>query len=240
MQATEQLELPDLMQASEAWRSLSKASCDTARKFDALKVHKQIANRILEPFQMIKVVCTATEYDNFFHLRKHPDAQPEIHELAKVMWQALKESNPIGLAADEWHVPYINREPNEHGLSYYIWEEQDNLEKQIVKTYLTKEQAIKISASCCAQVSYRILNTDIEKANDIFARLVESKPVHASPLEHQATPMSNISHPNNVGTSWEKGVTHADRGGGIWSGNFKNWIQHRQLIQDHVCMKYKE
>ncbi len=240
MQATEQLELPDLMKASEAWRELSKDACDTARKFDALKVHKQIANRILEPFQLIKVVCTATEYDNFFHLRKHPDAQPEIHELAKVMWQALKDSNPIGLASDEWHVPYINREPNEHGLSYYIWEEQDNLEKQTVKTYLTKEQAIKISASCCAQVSYRILNTDIEKANDIFERLVESKPVHASPLEHQATPMSNLTNSCNSCDSWERGVTHSDRTGALWSGNFKYWIQHRQLIQDHVCMNYRE
>jgi hypothetical protein len=137
-------------------------------------------------------------------------------------------------------VPYINREPNEHGLSYYIWEEQDNLEKQTVKTYLTKEQAIKISASCCAQVSYRILNTDIEKANDIFERLVESKPVHASPLEHQATPMSNLTNSCNNCDSWEKGVTHSDRTGVLWSGNFKYWIQHRQLIQDHVCMSYRE
>ena len=240
MQATETLDPRDTMEAGSYWRQAATMSCDIAGKLDMLKVHKQIANRILEPYQMIKVVCTATTYDNFFHLRKHPDAQPEIHELASVMWKAYNESRPLGLAADEWHVPYINREPNEHGLSYYIWEEQDNLEKQIVKTYLTKEQAIKISASCCAQVSYRILNTDIEKANDIFARLVESKPVHASPLEHQATPMGNITSNCSDCGSWEKGVTHSDRNGAMWSGNFKYWIQHRQLIEDHVCMKYEE
>ncbi len=240
MQALEQLDVPQQMEASNLWYSIAKATCDVARKFDNLKLHKQISNRILEPYQMIKVVCTATTYDNFFHLRKHPDAQPEIHELANVMWKALEQSNPLGLAAGEWHVPYILREDNEHGLHYYIWEEQDNLEKQIVKRYLTKEEAVMISASCCAQVSYRILNTDIDKAKDIFQRLVESKPVHASPLEHQATPMTAVNHPNNSGSSWEKGVTHADRGSGMWSGNFKNWIQHRQLIQDHVCMKYEE
>ena len=240
MQAVEQLDLRDIMDASALWRDIATQTCNAARKFDALKLHKQIANRILEPYQMIKVVCTATTYDNFFHLRKHPDAQPEIKELATVMWKALKESQPIGLAAGEWHVPYIQREDTELGLNYFIWEEQDNLEKQIVKTYLTAEQAIKISASCCAQVSYRILNTDIEKANDIFARLVESKPVHASPLEHQATPMSNITNSCNDCGSWERGVTHSDRNGAMWSGNFKYWIQHRQLIEDHVCMKYEE
>jgi len=240
MQATETLDLRDTMEAGSYWRQAATMSCDIARKFDALKVHKQIANRILEPYQMIKVVCTATTYDNFFHLRKHPDAQPEIKELATIMWKALKESQPIGLAAGEWHVPYIQREDMEVGLNYFIWEEQDNLEKQIVKRYLTAEQAIKISASCCAQVSYRILNTDIEKANDIFARLVESKPVHASPLEHQATPMTNITNSCSDCASWEKGVTHSDRNGVMWSGNFKYWIQHRQLINDHVCLKYEE
>ena len=240
MQATEQLDLPQLMQASSLWDNIAKITCDVARKFDSLQLHKQISNRILEPYQMIKVVCTATSYDNFFHLRKHPDAQPEIKELATVMWDAYKKSNPLGLGHGEWHVPYILREDNEQGLSYYIWEEQDNLEKQIVKTYLTQEQAVMVSASCCAQVSYRILNTDIAKARDIFERLVESKPVHASPLEHQATPMTNLTNSCSSCESWEKGVTHSDRQGRMWSGNFLYWIQHRQLIDDHVVWNYRE
>jgi hypothetical protein len=233
MQAFEQLELPEMWQAQDVWRDLSKQACSAARRFDSLQLHKQISNRILEPFQMIKVVCTATSYDNFFHLRKHPDAQPEIKELATVMWQAMKVSNPLQLTREEWHVPYVHREVLERGLNYYVMDGD-------VKVHLTQDQAVKISASCCAQVSYRILNTDIEKANDIFARLVESKPVHASPLEHQATPMSNITNSCNDCGSWEKGVTHSDRNGAMWSGNFKYWIQHRQLIEDHVCWKFEE
>lgn len=240
MQATEQLDMPELLQASQLWDDIARTTCSVARKFDSLKLHKQVSNRILEPYQMIKVVCTATSYDNFFHLRKHPDAQPEIKELATAMLEACNRSNPIGLAAGEWHVPYILREDTEQGLQYYILEEQDNLEKQTVKTYLTAEQAIMISASCCAQVSYRILNTDIAKARDIFQRLVESKPVHASPLEHQATPMTNLTNSCSSCDSWEKGVTHSDRGGVLWSGNFKYWIQHRQLIEDHVVWNYRE
>ena len=240
MQATEQLDMPELLEASQLWDDIARATCSVARKFDSLKLHKQVSNRILEPYQMIKVVCTATSYDNFFHLRKHPDAQPEIKELATAMWDAYNKSNPVGLAAGSWHVPYILREDTEQGLQYYILEEQDNLEKHTAKTYLTAEQAIIISASCCAQVSYRILNTDIDKAQDIFAKLVESKPVHASPLEHQATPMSNLTNSCNSCDSWEKGVTHSDRGGILWSGNFKYWIQHRQLIEDHVVWNYRE
>jgi hypothetical protein len=240
MQAKEQLDWPELLQATTLWDNTARATCAAARKFDDLKLHKQISNRILEPYQMIKVVCTATTYDNFFHLRKHPDAQPEIRELATVMWKALNQSRPLSVGPGEWHVPYIHREDTELGLQYYIWEEQDNLEKQLIKTYLTAEQAIMISASCCAQVSYRILNTDIEKARDIFQRLVESKPVHASPLEHQATPMSNLTNSCNSCDSWEKGVTHSDRKGRTWSGNFLYWIQHRQLINDHVVWEYEE
>lgn len=240
MQASDKLELINAIEADTLWHQIANYSCNVAKRFEELKLHKQIANRVLEPYQMIKVVCTATTYDNFFHLRKHSDAQPEIRELANVMWDALNQSSPLVIVPGEWHVPYVNRENNEHGLSYFIWEQQENLEKQDIKTYLELSDAIKISASCCAQVSYRLLNTDVAKANDIFMRLVESKPVHASPLEHQATPMSNLTNSCNECGSWEKGVTHSDRNGAMWSGNFKYWIQHRQLIKDHVCMKYEE
>ena len=240
MQSVGLLGRHSMLEANEIWHRLAKHACAAAMELDSLKLHKQIVNRVLEPYQMIKVVCTATSYDNFFHLRKHPDAQPEIRELATVMWKALEDSSPFITVPGEWHVPYVTRENNEHGISYYIWEEQENLEKQAIKVYIPVEDAIKISASCCAQVSYRILNTDASKANDIFFRLVESKPVHASPLEHQATPMSNITNGCNDCASWEKGVTHSDRQGAMWSGNFKYWIQYRQLIRDHVCWKYEE
>lgn len=241
MQAAEQLDLPKLMEASALWDSTARATCSVARKFDELNLHKQVSNRILEPYQMIKVVCTATTYDNFFHLRKHPDAQPEIRELATVMWKAYNTSKPLGIGPGEWHVPYIEREDNEHGLAYFVWGQNDT------KRYLTAEEAVMISASCCAQVSYRILNTDIEKARDIFQRLVESKPVHASPLEHQATPIRPFSTLCKECSAKvydallsQEGITHIDKQGRLWSGNFMNWIQHRQLIEDHVVWNYRE
>lgn len=241
MQSTEKLGLPATLKANVMWRQAAEQACTVARALDTLQVHKQIVNRTLEPYQMIKVVCTATSYDNFFYLRNHPDAQPEIRELATVMLEALSHSRALTIGSNEWHVPYIEREYNEEtGIQYYILEEQENLERQLVKVFLTPEQAVKISASCCAQVSYRVLNTDIAKANSIFDRLVTSKPVHASPLEHQATPITNLTSSCNSCDSWERGVTHSDRGGGLWSGNFKDWIQHRQLIPDNVCDNYRK
>jgi hypothetical protein len=80
-------------------------------------------------------------------------------------------------------------------------------------------------------VSYRLLDNSIEKAEKIYDMLVNSKPVHASPFEHQAKPMICAS------LDWwgEEGTTHIDKDENVWSGNFQGWIQHRQLIEDNVC-----
>jgi hypothetical protein len=37
-----------------------------------------------------------------------------------------------------------------------------------------------------------------------------------------------------------KGTTGFDNKGNAWSGNFRQWIQHRQLIEDHTCWSYKK
>jgi thymidylate synthase ThyX len=213
------------------WYEARDAAIYHAKYFNDAGYHKQIVNRLLEPFTHIKVVCTATEYDNFFWLRRHPDAQPEIQELAEQMWQAREKSTPVELLPGSWHVPYF-----EDG--YWIPSEYNDADGETSVSGATLEDAIAISSSCCAQVSYRRLDDSVEKARDIYSRLVESKPVHASPFEHQATPIENPedwrAHPKD----WEYGVTHSDVNGEQWSGNLKGWIQNRQLIADNVCTNY--
>lgn len=204
----------------ENWWNLARDSAISfATQFTTSQYHKQIVNRLLEPFTMIKVVLTATEYDNFFHLRAHPDAQPEIQELATAMYEAIKESIPVKLDHTQWHMPYYRSG---------FWN-SDMPE--------TLEDALKISSSCCAQVSYRVLNDTLEKAEDIYTKLIESKPCHASPTEHQARPFEHVTI-NTArffdGSNWERGATHVDRAGKFWSGNFSGWVQHRQLIPGHV------
>lgn len=204
-----------------AWRQAAVMMSDVAHQFSEAGYHKQVANRLTEPFQTMKVVATATEWDNFFWLRRHKDAQPEIQELANCMWEVLQKSNPQQIKEGGWHLPYVNKEDN-----------------------LPLEVALKVSASCCAQVSYRSLDTSVEKAVKIYDALVSSKPVHASPFEHQA--LCPEWEEFDLGFDGEpllynmpKGFTHLDREGGMWSGNFKGWIQHRQLIPENVCWEYK-
>lgn len=204
-----------------AWHLAKTRAAHIAEAFSEAGYHKQIVNRLTEPFAHIKVVCTATEYDNFFWLRRHPDAQPEIQELANEMWSARSKSTPRPLGIGEWHVPY--------------W--QDGYETSGDGNEI--KRALMVSASCAAQVSYRRLDDSEEKAERIFRQLIESKPCHASPTEHQATPMPEIS---KFSSSLPNGATHFSYNKGVmipWSGNFRGWLQHRQLIPANACWDYQ-
>lgn len=237
MQAAEELSPVLQIGVKWAWRMAAKAAVKWAETMVKLGLHKQATNRILEPFQTMKTVMTATCMDNFFWLRNHPDAQPEIRELARLMWEALQEAlpNAARLKAGEWHVPYYGQG---------LWKPYEDFGTGVFIDQFghTLEDALAISSSCCAQVSYRKLDDTLEKAQMVYKRLVDSEPVHASPFEHQATP---IMVPDfycgdcQEQAEWEDGVTHVDRNGKFWSGNFVGWVQHRQLIPNNVCMKYE-
>jgi thymidylate synthase-like protein len=135
-----------------------------------LNVHKQVANRLLEPFMWHTVIVTATEWDNFWNLRCHADAQPEIRLTAESMRAATEACEPAELDWDDWHLPLIHPEDREQATSI--------------------EDLIKISAGRCARVSYlthagkRDLGADIQ----LHDRLLESG--HMSPLEHPAKPLT--------------------------------------------------
>lgn len=230
MQAKEEItDNLELHNAKAAWIHAAKDAASRASKMSKLGLHKQIVNRILEPYQVMKTVLTATELNNFFYLRRHEDAQPEIKELADCMYEALDQVEPELLREGEWHTPYVDHFKASDGDAF--------LEYHVGGEALSIEDALKVSASCCAQVSFRVCDDGVGKAKRIYDRLVESKPVHASPFEHQASPMKCDSWPD-WNDAWldveEDGVTHADRLGDYWSGNLKGWVQYRQLIKDNV------
>jgi thymidylate synthase ThyX len=141
-------------------------------------LHKQVANRIPEVFSMMKTVLTGTEFNNLYWLRLHEDAQPEFQELVKVMELAHKNSVPTVLKVGEWHLPYVHIDNQGEYPLYLVGQELVDL-----------ETAKQVSSSCCAQVSYRRLDDSIDKAKDIYQRLISAVRVHASPFEHQATPI---------------------------------------------------
>lgn len=177
MQASmEDLSDNDSIAAKEIWDEMMIACANGVRALSELGLHKQWANRPLEWFGTISVVVTATEWDNWFELRDHPDAQPEIQHLAKMMRVAMDESVPEALYAGDWHLPYITKEE---------------------KMTIASADTLKMSVARCARVSYLTHDgqtPDKEKDLALYDRLVGSVPLHASPTEHQATPFNATLH----------------------------------------------
>lgn len=216
MQAKEEITGADLSWAKYVWANARDAAIKSSQELADLGIHKQITNRVTEPWMIMKTVISGTEWKNFFWLRAHADAQPEIHELATKMWDAYLKSTPQPLNPGEWHVPYVNtvRDLSSNELLY----------TDAAGSPISGDEARIVSASCCAQVSYRKNDDSFEKAKKIYQQLIESQPCHASPVEHQATPMKDSTSFVDLGT------THIDRSGGAWSGNLRGWVQFRKLI----------
>lgn len=156
----------------ESWREAMHQATWHARNFAEAGYHKQIVNRLLEPFAHINVVVTATEWTNFFALRNHPDAEPHIQLLAQKMLQAMEESVPT---TSPTHLPYVSKTEEE---GYPI------------------EDVAKVSAARCARVSYMThegkepnWDKDLELAGKLAA-----EPPHLSPFEHQARWIGGVNH----------------------------------------------
>ena len=229
MQAREELDEISKKVVLNAWHSAKEYCVRMSATMTQVGAAKQVVNRMLEPWMMMKVVLTTTELANWDWLRAHPDAQPEIQALAIEMHKAKQASEPMELKHGEWHVPYVTRYFDE--LSDIMFYGDDGR--------MSVEDARMVSASCCAQVSYRKSDDSVEKAKAIYTRLIESEPAHSSPLEHQATPIEYDFHmPEGmpVDPDWmaEHGITSYHMDGSLGSGNFRDWIQFRQLIPNNT------
>jgi hypothetical protein len=213
-------ELADPTEAMRQWRLAANQAADRAQMMNDLGLHKQVANRVLEPFQWISVIVTATEWTNFFELRDHEDAQPEIRHLAKLMKTAMDASTPALLVPYEWHLPYVDASTFEeiadflsgpYGIRDWTNEEGTRL-------------ARKVSAARCARVSYLTHDgkaPSIEADLALYERLMGSVPLHASPVEHQARPDAIAYYEDDIGL-WFEPELH---------GNFKGWMQNRKLLE---------
>jgi hypothetical protein len=195
--------------AQTLWVGAGRAMCVASWVMMKLGMHKQITNRMLEPWQYISVVVTATEWDNFYALRNHKDAQPEFRELAAAMMGEYWNSTPVALQEGEWHLPYVS--------------EKEIQEAKWLGMYQTLP---KLSAARCARVSYNkhdgtkpSIAEDMELYNQLMTRPYtdkrgnvydDSAPIHASPVEHQAFASLDPTLP---------------------SGNFRGWVQLRKLIE---------
>lgn len=165
MVAENKLNMGRAAAAEAVWKEAAYAAANTAQLLADIGVHKQVVNRILEPFMWAETIITATEWDNFFKLRIADDAQPEIQALAKAIKKAMDESIPVERI---FHLPYLREEEND----CLRW---------------TYAQRAKISAARCARVSYLNHNKQTPSVDEDFKladRLIEAG--HMSPFDHQA------------------------------------------------------
>lgn len=195
MQAKEELVGAVKDFALKEWLWLRDRAVESARTFEALGLHKQVANRALEPWMYIDTIITSTEWANFFELRDHPDAQPEMQVLAKAIREVIETAKPQELNHGEWHLPYVG---------------QGELLMDGI------EAALMYSTARCARVSYHLHDgTVANPVADIklYHKLVGSRPLHASPAEHQA--LYSKEYPRALG----------------YHRNFVGWVQHRALME---------
>ena len=227
MSASEVLEGESLEKAKIIWNEAAVAAFGYSKQLAELQLAKMWANRITEPFSRIKAVMSGTEWDNFEWLRDDPDAaQPEIVDLARKIKEAKSKSIPFELRPGEAHVPYVGRLRNDPRDGVIYLDSNDDI--------LSLEDALKISASCCGQVSYRKLDDSFEKAMEIYNRLFDGPKPHFSPCEHQGIVMqvTKLQHLSVFNPEvWENGVSHVDREGNLWSGNLKGFVQYRKLLE---------
>ena len=192
------------------WRETAKIASERALAMHEAGYHKQIVNRIIEPYLPVKGVVsgTARAWNDFLKLRDHAAAQPEIRALAIEIKDALSATKFKNLRDGQWHLPYIGEE----------------------EEHLTLGDKVITSTSCCAQVSYRRLDKSEETANRVYDRLnlpeagaFNDDPPHFSPAEH----IARATH-HNIETSFARGGNFHDIG----------WFQFRKMLEQGVEENY--
>lgn len=200
MQAEQEVTIEEAVVAQREWLKARDLSVQQAKSLLDLGIHKQITNRLLEPFLWQTVIVTATEWDNWEALRRHPDAQPEIKRAADLMWDARSASVPTLLKPGEWHLPLTPELDDKPAvIDWEFWK--------------------KVSTGRCARISYlthdgkRDVNADI----DLGERLRSGG--HMSPFEHIARPLdvSDLA-PHELNPEL------------TFRGNFRGFLQYRKEL----------
>jgi hypothetical protein len=141
-----------------------------------LRLHKQVANRLLEPWCHMTVVLTGTEWKNFYKLRFHKDAQPEFKVLAEAMLRAHAASEPKVLQPGEWHLPF------------WRWEDEQRLKARIDYPSMPDEDELQARLSVCTARCARTSYVNFYGKDSFYddTRLHDNlnKSGHMSPFEH--------------------------------------------------------
>lgn len=203
-----------------AWEEAAQRAAEIAKAYADAGYHKQVFNRLIEPFSWIDVLITATEWDNFLWLRNHEMAEPHLQDLAVLTTQALieHEDKIVPLDYGEWHTPYVTDEERKN----------------------TQGDAglLMLSGARCCRISYAPFGEDqINIAKDLqrFHQLTGGDRIHASPLEHQCSPDKRVGT-NHVTTHFFGEAEPVTEALPIWAkghlhGNLDGYVQFRKIFR---------
>lgn len=176
--------------AEAIWQNAAKSAADIAESLSICGVHKSICNRIIEPYIHVHCLVTGSTlgWMNFFGLRLDKAADPTLRALAEAAWIGWNESEPRALEPGQWHLPFVDQETHDL-VNEALWNGEDDWAKPTE----IGELMVKISVARSAHLSYESFSNlgtrmTVEECIALHDRFVKSVPMHASPLEHQATP----------------------------------------------------
>jgi thymidylate synthase ThyX len=233
MQASEQLSGAARDAAVELWLMGKDSAVKLARQMLSMGVHKQVVNRVIEPWMWITVIYSGTEWDNVWALRCHEAAEPHFQIVAYMARDAIAASTPAKLDPGEWHLPLIGMDQEDgqalndiiaarHGV--YLEKEGHKVtlfmarktvppgeHDELLRHNAAYADLAKISVGRCARVSYLTHEGKRDPNEDVALhdRLVVQRPLHASPAEHVAQAQDEPS----------------------WSGNFFGFTQYRKTLE---------
>ena len=182
MQAVGQVDTLKIEACQDNIGFLRDRAVASVKELNELGLHKQIANRYLEPWFHITVLITATDWGNFFALRAHPDAQPEFQILAYRMLDLYLKNEPTKLGWREWHIPLAKTAV-----------EEPSIEKRLVE-----------SVANCARTSYTTQDKDYTYEAQLKLRNTLKESGHWSPFEHQAMADKVKSMSGNFRGGWSQ------------------------------------
>ena len=166
MQAFEEVDEEVITQAHKLWLEARDNALQSAKSLNDLGLHKQVVNRLLEPFQWHRALVTSTQWENFLVLRDHKDAEPNIRALAIRMREELSRSEPVQRS---FHLPFT-----------------DHFDQRSVEKFPLDFSML--SAAKCARISYLTFDGRHDWRQDLeLSKKLLTTPLHASALEHQAT-----------------------------------------------------
>jgi thymidylate synthase ThyX len=211
MQAREELSEVDQAVAKVYWLAARDLAVEQSDQLVKVGLHKQLANRLLEPWMFITTIVTATEWENWYHLRDHPDAQPELAHLAHMMREEFDKAYPMPLLEGGWHLPFIRREDEEWAerTGYRLADSLNPLQ------IFGREGAVigallRLSTARCARVSYLNHEGIMDRDKDIALHHHLATSGHWSTFEHPAVALETDER----------------------SGNFFGWKQYRKFFDN--------